>query len=221
MISLRRLASLTVPTLAASALTVGVFAAPAAHASSPGVRHSCSHTCHHGIGHVANAATTVGDPVTVDVFRADGFAGGTILDVEAPKHGSVTVNPDSTLTYTPAAGFVGKDCFTYWARTVDGVWFEQRVKVRVFADTSGADFTNSTITNPDTPDIVPLVGGAPGTVLVAVDNPMHGTVHMNGDNTVTYTPAPGFVGFDDFLITGQAPDGTVIVENVAVQVGCP
>ncbi|WP_164847910.1 Ig-like domain-containing protein, partial [Sandaracinomonas limnophila] len=33
--------------------------------------------------------------------------------VTQPAHGTVTVNPDGTLTYTPAAGFTGTDVLTY------------------------------------------------------------------------------------------------------------
>ena len=37
-----------------------------------------------------------------------------VLDV-GPAHGSLTLNPDGSFTYTPAAGYVGSDSFTYHA----------------------------------------------------------------------------------------------------------
>jgi VCBS repeat-containing protein len=38
----------------------------------------------------------------------------------APSHGTLTLNPDGSFTYTPAANFVGTDTFTYAAN--DGPW---------------------------------------------------------------------------------------------------
>ena len=47
-----------------------------------------------------------------------------VTDTSDPAHGVVIVNPDGTLTYTPAAGFFGEDTFTYTVAddgTTDGV----------------------------------------------------------------------------------------------------
>jgi hypothetical protein len=75
--------------------------------------------------YLANAApvaaddtgSTVADaPVTIDVLANDSDADGdafAIAAVGAAAHGSVTENGDGTLTYTPEAGFVGDDSFTY------------------------------------------------------------------------------------------------------------
>jgi uncharacterized repeat protein (TIGR01451 family) len=41
--------------------------------------------------------------------------------VGGPQHGALTLNPDGTFSYTPAANFVGTDTFTY--RATDGVNF--------------------------------------------------------------------------------------------------
>ena len=37
----------------------------------------------------------------------------TLVSVTAPSNGAVGVNPDFTITYTPAPGFTGTDTFTY------------------------------------------------------------------------------------------------------------
>lgn len=39
----------------------------------------------------------------------------TAVKLTEPAHGTVTVNPDGSLTYTPAAGYAGPDSFTYQA----------------------------------------------------------------------------------------------------------
>src|SRR5581483_1524619 len=43
----------------------------------------------------------------------------TAVLVGGPQHGALSLNPDGTFSYTPAANFVGTDTFTY--RTTDGV----------------------------------------------------------------------------------------------------
>jgi hypothetical protein len=39
--------------------------------------------------------------------------------VSGPANGTVTLNADGSFTYTPKAGFVGSDSFTYTANDVD------------------------------------------------------------------------------------------------------
>ncbi|MFJ1753397.1 Ig-like domain-containing protein [Kitasatospora sp. NPDC088134] len=219
MFSARRLASLAVPALAA-----GLLLAPAAHAAAPRIApSSCSHSCHsHAIGRVAHAVTTIGSPVVADVLAADGLPGGAVLNVYDVDHGTVVVNPDSTIRYTPAPGFVGKDCLYYTARTPGGVMFEQKLKIEVLADSSSVTSTLPAATTPGTPVTVSaLVGRAPGTVLTAVDTPAHGTAVEGPGSTVVYTPEAGFSGTDTFLITVQTPDGGYDVIQVTVQVACP
>ncbi len=42
--------------------------------------------------------------------------------IDGPVHGTVIVNLDGTMNYTPDAGFVGDDAFTYRIRDVNGIW---------------------------------------------------------------------------------------------------
>lgn len=68
---------------------------------------------------VNDAATTVQDAaVTIAVLGNDTDIDGPSLSVgstSTPAHGSVVVNPDGTITYTPAAGYSGSDAFGYSA----------------------------------------------------------------------------------------------------------
>jgi hypothetical protein len=69
----------------------------------------------------ANDSTTTSadTPVTIAVLANDSDPDGDAMapDVSAPGHGTAVSNPDGTVTYTPASGFVGDDSFTY--RAVD------------------------------------------------------------------------------------------------------
>ncbi len=66
---------------------------------------------------VNDTATTVqGNPVTIAVLANDTDADGNALQVIAvtqPGDGTVVINPDNTITYSPDAPFSGPDAFTY------------------------------------------------------------------------------------------------------------
>jgi VCBS repeat-containing protein len=59
------------------------------------------------------AATVGGSLLNGDSDPSDPSATLTVTANSTPGHGSVTVNPDGTFTYTPDAGFSGTDTFTY------------------------------------------------------------------------------------------------------------
>ncbi len=64
-----------------------------------------------------DAATMVrGNPVTVNVLANDSDQDGdplTVRSVSTPAHGTVVINADGTVTYSPAENYVGADSFIY------------------------------------------------------------------------------------------------------------
>lgn len=66
---------------------------------------------------VADTVTTLENTaVRIDVLANDTDPDGdrlTMTGFRQPSHGYIFANPDGTLTYVPAAGFVGTDSFTY------------------------------------------------------------------------------------------------------------
>jgi hypothetical protein len=64
-----------------------------------------------------SASTAKNTPVTIAVLANDSDPDGDALSVVgitcSPKHGNATVNANGAITYTPAAGFKGKDRFRY------------------------------------------------------------------------------------------------------------
>ena len=64
-----------------------------------------------------DSTTTQEDtPVTIDVLSNDIDVDGdtlTVTTVTQGRNGSVTINPDNTLSYNPNADFYGTDAFTY------------------------------------------------------------------------------------------------------------
>ncbi len=69
---------------------------------------------------------------------------------------------------------------------------------------------------------IPLPGtdqqGRPVTV-IRVGTPAHGTVVLNADGSVTYTPAPGFTGIDTFTYTVVDADGNLAQATIVIEVG--
>jgi hypothetical protein len=64
------------------------------------------------VGAAAGVLANDTDPDTIDLPYL------TASVVSLPSHGSLSLNPDGSFTYTPAAGYVGPDSFTY--QTSDG-----------------------------------------------------------------------------------------------------
>lgn len=154
-------------------------------------------------GVLANDIDLDGDPLTAAI-------------VNNPAHGSVTLNPNGSFTYTPDLNFFGLDTFTY--RASDGTAF-------------GATTLVSIVVNPvhDTPVAVNdaysvnedssllIVAGAgvlsndtdgDGLVLSAavIAQPQHGTLVFVPTGGFTYLPDANFNGTDSF--TYQAADLT-------------
>src|SRR5690606_28338262 len=70
-------------------------------------------------------------PVLIPVLDNDDFEGNPrVTGTTPPAHGSVTVHPDGSITYTPNPGFTGTDTFTYTV-TSGGVTETTTVTVQV------------------------------------------------------------------------------------------
>jgi hypothetical protein len=88
-----------------------------------------------------SVSTAAGVAVVVDVLANDSDGDGdplSVVDVSDPAGGSVVVNADETVTYTPDAGFSGSDSFTY--RASDGVDVSNVATVTVDVASDGVVF---------------------------------------------------------------------------------
>jgi hypothetical protein len=159
-------------------------------------------------------ATTKDKPVTINVLANDGDPEGTPLKnptiTTPPTKGTVVVNPDGTITYTPNPGTTGDDTFTYQVcdsgtpstcstATVTVTVNEPNNIVKneppVVTDDAKTLNKNSTITSSVSANDVD-----PGQILTFsnTSNPVNGTVTFLPNGTYTYIPNPGFVGNDSF-----------------------
>ncbi len=170
---------------------------------------------------VDDAATTNEDtPIDISVLANDRFSGAAVVtDVTQPATGRVVVNANGTVTYTPAADFHGTETFRYTATDVTGQTETAQVTVTVNAISDTVPDTAATTEDAATVIDVQANDNFEGPVTVsAVTQPGKGTVSINGDGTLSYTPAADFHGTEAFSYTLQDPFGNTEVASVQVTV---
>jgi VCBS repeat-containing protein len=153
-------------------------------------------------GVLFNDSDPDGDPLTVLPFPVD-------FD---PHHGVLNLAADGGFTYTPDAGFVGTDTFTYLA--TDGVTRTPgtlTINVTDQAPVTAPDsytvvhdhaLASDLLFNDRDPDGDPLTVFLPQLI-----GPTHGFLKLFADGSFTYTPFQGYVGTDTF--TYFASDGAL------------
>ena len=146
---------------------------------------------------------------------------------DEPANGSVAVNPDGTIDYTPDSDFNGTDTFTYTVTDADGDVATETVTVDVNANPDLADDTFAAEEDTqlsgsvfsDNGNGADDLGDAPATVTsfdsVSANG---GTVVVNPDGMFTYDPAADFNGTDTFTYTVTDADGDFSTATVTVDV---
>ena len=148
---------------------------------------------------LANDMDPDGDPLSV-------------VSVTDPPSGTAVVNPGDTITYTPDADYFGPDAFDYTIEDPFGASATATVTITVTAvndppvavdDTAivlaDVGISLDVLANDDDVESDPLS-------VFAVTPPANGTTVVNADETITYTPDPGYTGPDSFVYT--VSDGT-------------
>src|SRR5207245_3270988 len=113
-----------------------------------------------------------------------------------PANGTVLLNVNGTVTYTPNASFGGTDTFAYIASDGTTNSAAATVTVQVKANAPPVANNDTATTNKATPAIISVLANdtdANGDVLsvVALTQAANGTVLLNADKTVTYTRKAG------------------------------
>lgn len=146
--------------------------------------------------------------------------------VTGPTHGSLTLNANGSFTYTPDAGFTGVDSFSY--RANDGTQNGNTVAVSLTVEGVNSLPVLTADTYGVAEDSVLTVGAATGVLAndsdedgdpltaILVTSTTHGTLTLNADGSLVYTPNPDFSGTDSF--TYRANDGTASGSAVVVTI---
>lgn len=148
------------------------------------------------------------------------------VTVATSPDGDVTINTDGTIEFTPDQDFNGPTTITYTITDPDGNEDTATVNVNVTpVNDAPVTVDDAANTGTGTPVVIDVLendsdpDGDPLTVIGATSP--DGTVEINGDGTITFTPADGFAGPAEITYTvsdgnrGETP-GTV---NVTVNDG--
>jgi uncharacterized repeat protein (TIGR01451 family)/fimbrial isopeptide formation D2 family protein len=155
----------------------------------------------------APATTPLADIVTVTGAPIDPAS---IAQSTAPAHGSLAIDAATgAVTYTPEAGYTGPD--SYGLHLCDTTaptpqCHDVTVSVTVLANAVAApDLTITTKVNQPAPplDVLGRTSSSSAQPLESaptiVTDPVHGTVSVNADGTIGYTPDDGFDGADSYV----------------------
>ena len=152
---------------------------------------------------------------TVDVLANDTDPEGQPLRVieATAENGEININSDGTITYSPFRDFNGPDTITYTIVDPDGNTSTSTVSVTVNPVNDDPiaedDYAETPLDTPVTIDILANDTDLDGDTLTVVGTPTSadGTVVVNPDQTITFTPNPGFTGAA--VINYTMTDGTV------------
>ena len=131
-----------------------------------------------------------------------------------PSHGTLTLNANGSFTYTPPAGYVGTDSFTY--RASDGTLESNPATVTITVTPPGPgrgqrclQHRRGTALTVHAPGVLDGDSDPEDDPLSAalVSGPSHGTLTLNANGSFTYTPAADYDGTDSF--TYRASDGSL------------
>ena len=152
----------------------------------------------------------------------------TAFDATTTQGGSIVDNRNATYTYTPADDFTGEDTFTYTICDTDTPPDCSTATVTI----NVADFGSPVAEN----DAINVLLNTPKTITTLLDNDSaideavlssvdttatQGTVVLNADGTVDYTPPSGFTGTDSFtyaLCDDDIPTNTCVSATVTITV---
>ncbi len=147
----------------------------------------------------------------------------TSIDIETSNGGSITDNRNGSYTYVPKADFVGEDTFTYKLCDQDSNCSTATVTITVTDAGSpvATDDEASTVTSVSV-TITTLASNDDITdeaTITSVDgSASSGTVILNSNGSVTYTPANGFKGQDSFTYSLCDDDAEATCSTATVTV---
>ncbi len=174
--------------------------------------------------------TTEDTPIILTLINGTSDVDGDVTSLVVtvhPTHGVVSISSDNkTVTYTPNQDFAGTDSFGY---TIADASHNSSGTVNIVVTPVNdspvlVDGTSGTISTTEGSsvqiDILAYVFDPDGDILTVsnITQPSNGVIVSNADGTVTYTPAPGFVGQDSFSFTVTDSNGGTVSGTLTITV---
>ena len=198
--------------VSSATLTVTVAGVNDAPVVTPGTLETLEDTNIAQLNVLANVIDVDGDPIT-------------LVSVESSAGGTLTLNDDGTVNYAPAANYFGSDTLTYTATGSAGEAITGSITIDILSVNDAPVVAGERIsTQEDTPvdNIVVLTNDSDiegdalrVTEAISING---GSVEINEDNTLTYTPPADFNGEDTIEYTVTDAGGASTVGGVLVAV---
>ncbi|SHL81934.1 FecR family protein, partial [Roseovarius marisflavi] len=173
-----------------------------------------------------SAVTAEDSNVQIAVLDNDSDVDGDALSVTqaTAQHGTVLINADGTLSYSPDADFNGTDTISYTVSDGEGGSDTAEVTVTVGAvNDAPVAQDDSAVTAEDSNVQIAVLGNdsdVDGDALsVTQATALNGSVVINGDGTLSYTPKADFNGTDTISYTVSDGLGGSDTAEVTVTVG--
>jgi VCBS repeat-containing protein len=139
---------------------------------------------------LGSASDVDGDPLNISVGN--------------PQHGQLLKNTDGSYTYTPQADYNGEESFSYSVsdELLDSGATMVRLTISAVNDAPVAQDDSATLDEDQSIQLVIMANDhdvdSDSLSLIIVSQPAHGTLVVNADNTVSYTPLENWSGEDSF-----------------------
>lgn len=169
------------------------------------------------------ASTLQNQAVTINVLNNDTINGlATTINLTQGSGGTASLNSNQVV-FTPTTGFLGNAVFTYTLTNANGTSTSATVTINVtapIAPTAVADsypvnmtvYTDLNVLSNDN------LGSATSVTAINTTTPGHGTVTVNANNTLRYTPTAGYAGSDSFTYRFSTVYGTTSYVTVSLVV---
>ncbi len=149
----------------------------------------------------------------------------TAVVLQTTAHGTLTLLPDGSFSYVPAANFNGDDSFTYTAHDAVSASAAATVTIHVAAVNDAPDAAADEYAVEEDSTLAVAAPGvlandrdvdSPSFTATLVNGPAHGDLLFVEDGSFTYTPGPDFFGTD--LFTYTASDGLLASGETTVTI---
>ena len=142
-----------------------------------------------------------------------------ISSVQDAEHGTVSLNDDKSITFTPDDNYNGPASFTYTVSDGQGGTDTATVQLAISSvnDVPVIEVVDTTATE-DTAQVVANVSDIDGTIDSSSLSAEHGSVSLGENGDITYTPDANYNGTDTIQIEVTDDSGATTTKSVTVDV---